>query len=128
MPVILHDPTFVYLIEAEIGVVKVGCSTDPLRRLRGISTHSPCPVRLIAQWPGSLADEAVIHRAFSEYRGHNEWFRVDGRFLAFVVERTGFGVDHIPEWSSLVFASSADRKRLGRIKASATRRANREVA
>ena len=102
--------SYVYIIEAQNGVAKIGCARDPHQRLATVRTHSPVLTRLISIWPGTYADERALHGKFEEYRLASEWFQIDGRFRRFFVEQSGKGVDKIPDWSSLTFHSAEERK------------------
>jgi hypothetical protein len=101
--------SFVYLIEAQIGVLKIGCAFSPESRLTSVRTHSPVPTRLIACWPGSYIDEQALHARFIAHRSHFEWFRIEGELLKFVAERMGQGLEAIEPWSAVLFDSSARR-------------------
>ena len=103
---------FVYLIQAQIGVIKIGHANDPSQRLATVHTHSPVPVRLIAQWPGKVSEERELHRRFDQHRTHSEWFRLEGDLLDFVSEVQGRGVDRIVEWSEVTRAGFAERQSL----------------
>ena len=37
-------------------------------------TFSPQEISVLAEAPGTLADEAKLHRVFSEHRVRGEWF------------------------------------------------------
>lgn len=89
------------MIEAKCGMVKIGCSDFPRVRLETIKTHSPVPVRLIAQWPGDSHDERRVHKRFSECRSHNEWFVIEGAVAEFVEAIRGTGLDAIADWDEI---------------------------
>lgn len=109
--------TFVYLIEAQMGVLKIGCSRKPETRLRTMAVNSPTPLRLIATWPGQIADEQALHRRFHDHRFYNEWFRLEGEVANFVESVRGKGVLSIPDWASCTPKASEERKRAGRERA-----------
>jgi hypothetical protein len=67
-------PLFVYVVEAENGMFKFGCSRQPKIRARGICANSPIKVRLVAFWLGDRRDEFQLHERFSSSRGWSEWF------------------------------------------------------
>lgn len=115
--------SFVYLIETALGQIKIGCSHWPEQRLKTFVANAPCPLRLIAKWPGEQADERKLHQRFRAERWHNEWFRYEGDLVAFVEQHRGVGVEYIPDWVSLTFAASAERRVKNRIGASEKRKA-----
>lgn len=66
---------FVYFIHApEVARVKIGFATNVASRVNKIRSDSPVPVLLIGQMPGTLADEANMHRRFEAFRINREWF------------------------------------------------------
>ena len=75
----------VYFIEAANGLIKIGRSTDPLRRLRGLQTGSPVQLRMVLVLTGlGVADEMALHDRFAEYRSHGEWFHPGPDLIEFV--------------------------------------------
>lgn len=92
MSPIRGDSKFIYLAEAQNGLVKIGVSSWPVSRVAAINLHSPIACRLIAMWPGYTDDERALHRRFAAFRRHNEWFVMHGEMLAFVDANRGVGV------------------------------------
>ena len=115
----------VYVIEAENGMVKIGQSNNPAARLRCINLHSPVRCRLIAVMDGKKADELSLHRRFSDFRAHNEWFHMMGGVFEFVASVSGRGVDRIPEWEEITIGSRSleERRAITREKKAAAMRA-----
>jgi len=73
-----HPPEcFVYFIESDNGMVKIGSSVDPETRLRALQTGSPCVLRLLFVEPGGSARERELHARFDACRRHGEWFEPD---------------------------------------------------
>lgn len=114
----MTNSSFVYLIEAQMGVLKIGCSARPETRLKTMAVNSPTPLRLIAVWPGVTADERALHARFDAHRFYNEWFRIEGDLAGFVESVRGKGVARIPDWSDSGPSGSAERKKAGRHSAS----------
>lgn len=54
--------------------VKVGYSANIAKRLKSYITESPYPLELLAVIPGTQALEQLIHKSYSAYQRHNEWF------------------------------------------------------
>lgn len=70
---------YIYLI-AEVaglpyGAVKVGYSTNPLRRPAELQTGNPRRLHLVAHKPGTEADEAALHAKYIKQNILQEWFR-----------------------------------------------------
>lgn len=102
--------TFIYLIEARSGEVKIGCSEQPELRLHAIAQASPCEVRLIAMWRGPFKEEGDLHRLFSEFRVYREWFKPEGALTEFVEAKRSVGVGPIASWGGAYAAEAAARK------------------
>jgi hypothetical protein len=100
---------YVYVVEAQNGLIKIGCSRVPENRAALISAHSPVLVRLIAKWPGSQADERELHTRFADFRHHNEWFSLVGPVAEFATEVRGRNVE-VAGWESLMFLAESERK------------------
>ncbi len=90
-----------YLVESQMGLVKIGYSVTPEARTASIQAFSPSLCRLIAKWPAERKAEYLYHRRFASVRAHSEWFSVAGEFADFVAEMRGVGVDSIPDWDAL---------------------------
>lgn len=72
---ITQSDGFVYLIQA-IGTpkVKIGYSTDPKSRLKGLQTGSPVQLEIVGTWAATQSDERAIHGLLSPSHVHLEWF------------------------------------------------------
>lgn len=103
---------FVYVIEAQSGLIKIGFSNNPASRAYTVRQHSPVPVRLIAKWQGQVSDELAEHSRFEAYRSHNEWFHVEGEVAEFVRSVFGRGLDLPPEeFETLLHSATLERKK-----------------
>ena len=71
---------FVYFIEAENGLVKIGNSTNIHKRLTTLKTQSPIKLKLIHSIPckefSGTRIERDLHIYFSKQRSHGEWFKL----------------------------------------------------
>ena len=76
---------FVYVIQADNGLCKIGRARDAQERLRQLSVASPCELRLIVAWPDGNPSflEAFIHEMWKEYRVRGEWFCIPEKTVAF---------------------------------------------
>lgn len=63
------------------GPIKIGCSTDPERRVLTLSTWAPFPIEVIATIPGNYILERRVHAHFADLHSHREWFRADQRIF-----------------------------------------------
>jgi hypothetical protein len=69
--------SFIYVIQADDGLIKVGISSNPSARLAQLQTSTPS--RLSLAYIGALrcngyAVEAEAHRRLADYRRSGEWF------------------------------------------------------
>lgn len=73
------------------GLVKIGFSDKPWRRLCEIRTHCPGEASMWAIISGDRAEEARLHVLFAESRVRGEWFLPDGPISAFVEDAIASG-------------------------------------
>lgn len=92
-------PNTVYIVRpvGKVGPVKIGCTSEVVRRVRVLQVWSPLPLELIATAPGTLYDEKHIHRAFATHRLHGEWFTVAGEVPAFIEHMQAHR--RLPKWA-----------------------------
>lgn len=69
---------YVYAIRSECGLVKIGWSSDPIRRLSKIQSDTPNKCVLVGAYVGGRDLEAEIHDQLRPWRVRGEWFRNDG--------------------------------------------------
>lgn len=100
--------SYVYLIESQSGLVKIGASKYPEQRAAQIALAACSPTRLIAVWPASFREEARLHRELAPHRSHREWFRIEGAVADLVTTRIGQGVERIKGWAEVVEEALAD--------------------
>lgn len=75
----------IYFIRDKLtGLVKIGYSTEPWRRLNKIQADCPGELEMIALVAGTLATEQALHEAFRGSRFRGEWFTFDGVVEAYV--------------------------------------------
>lgn len=69
---------FVYVIEHELGPLKIGKAKNPERRLRELQTSCPYALELRQkrQTETARAVEQYLHGYFSRYRRRGEWFDI----------------------------------------------------
>jgi hypothetical protein len=72
----LHRPGQVYVLDVDArSAVKIGfTSKSASRRRKALQTGHPLPLRVVWDGPGTLLDEASIHRLLSPSRLEGEWF------------------------------------------------------
>lgn len=65
---------FLYVVQIATGPIKIGVTDNVMRRLREIRNAQPYAASCLHQQPGSLAQEAAIHRLLMAYNISGEWF------------------------------------------------------
>lgn len=73
-----HHTRLYAIGEGKQGPVKFGVSTLPSDRLRGIQTHNPRPLTLLADIPSPKGFEDTVLSALQSHRIRGEWFRREG--------------------------------------------------
>lgn len=80
----------IYFLEAVgLGKVKIGFATDVRTRVRDLKVGCPVPVSLLGCIAGSMQDEQQLHKQFSAYRSHGEWFFLAGEVQDFIRKSIG---------------------------------------
>jgi len=78
---------YVYVIQYEPRLVKVGLATDPRRRLSQLRPDEPRHIFLAGMWAHPFADrvERLAHEMLAPHRTTREWFAVTADDAAAVV-------------------------------------------
>lgn len=70
--------SYVYFVEAKnLGLVKIGFSKDPSKRLKDLQTGSPDELEGLFTFPGTKQKEKELHRKLHRFRVRGEWFKLD---------------------------------------------------
>lgn len=75
---------FVYLAEREDGLVKIGWSSDVMRRMHELRKTFRSSVQLLACFPADKPTELALHARFAHLSEGGEWYRPGEDLLAFV--------------------------------------------
>lgn len=79
---------YIYFVQMDrIGPIKIGIAKDIGKRLFGLQTGSPYPLRLLCFFPGNEEMEEEIHISFDFIRLEGEWFLPHPKLLKLVEER-----------------------------------------
>lgn len=65
-------------------LVKIGYTVNLTYRLRDLRSTSPVELTLLGTVPGAKYREKELHKQFSEYRRHGEWFLNHGSLREFI--------------------------------------------
>ena len=67
-----------YIIQSDVtGMIKIGRSKDPQKRLKQLQTGNPNKLKLIAEFKGEGWKENYLHERLKSYRLEGEWFSYD---------------------------------------------------
>ena len=84
---------YVYFVQAiNSGMIKIGFSNNPNRRLRSLATGSAEPLQLLGSFLANPSDEKALHNRFGHLREIGEWFRADHDLLTFIEQSTAGAV------------------------------------
>lgn len=75
-------PDKIYFVQNE-DKVKIGCSCDVENRIKDITKHIP-DAKLIGTCEGGRELESEIHKTLSEYKLHNEWYKLNDITVALI--------------------------------------------
>lgn len=79
VPHVASSPGWAYAIaDPSMHHVKIGCSSDPRARLRGLQTGWPGLLEILWVAPGGGALEVHLHEHFRDRRVRGEWFDFAG--------------------------------------------------
>lgn len=81
---LMDEPSHVYFIYSA-GMVKIGYSTDWLRRTDAVCQGCPHDARVVLVLTGDRRMESAYHALFSDYRTNGEWFRCEGKMREFLM-------------------------------------------
>lgn len=78
----------IYFIRAsdDTGLIKIGHSVNPLRRLGEIQLMCPIQLKIIKVIEGDWAKEQSLHHRFRQTRCHGEWFRPTGEIMGLILK------------------------------------------
>jgi len=75
----------VYFLQARpMSLIKIGSSSDPIKRVRDLRRTSPEPLNVIRIIWGDYTSERILHGKFDEERQHGEWFSPSFRLTSFI--------------------------------------------
>lgn len=90
----------VYFIQAKtVGLIKIGITTDVVRRMCTLQVGSPDVLELLSVEPSDdpAALESSLHGRFWQERAHGEWFRPSATLMAYVTEN-GMSLADYDRW------------------------------
>ena len=81
------EPFKTYLMTDDTGLVKIGKSYNPLKRIKNLQT-SNTTIHLIAVSEQNIED--VLHHKFRVYRRQGEWFALSKQNIDHIIEKYNF--------------------------------------
>lgn len=101
--------SWVYFLRArDTGLVKIGKTTSPKKRITCLRTMSPVKLDVVALVRAHDYHEAMIHKALAEYREHGEWFRAEGDVADMIKKAAEGGIRPIHEYICKMAVDSAE--------------------
>lgn len=92
----------VYIVveEGNDSIVKIGMSTVGIKRLRGLRTGNPRPLRFhstreFLTAPEAYAAEQYLHDCLKDHRVSGEWYGVHPAYAQMLLHRLRF--EHLPK-------------------------------
>lgn len=73
-----------FILDTTAGLVKIGYSNKPHRRMTMLQTGSASPLEMLAIMEGEATAEAALHVKFKHRRVRGEWFRLAGPIEGFL--------------------------------------------
>jgi y4mF family transcriptional regulator len=81
--------SYAYFAHAEkTGLIKIGKAVNVQSRLKSLQHGSPDKLTLLGVIPESNMSEEELHKEFSKYRSHGEWFQSSQEILDFIADCT----------------------------------------
>ena len=83
-----------YIIQSSYtGMIKIGRSKDPEKRLKQLQTGNPNKLKLIASFENQGWQEKSLHEILESHRLEGEWFSYDcvGNIPAYLYEQIEWG-------------------------------------
>lgn len=65
--------------------IKIGYTTNVAKRIEGLRTASPMPIKVLATMPGDGSIEHQIHARFHGLRVNREWFQTSQSLVEFAI-------------------------------------------
>ena len=79
---------YLYFVGADEGPIKIGMTSNPKKRIKGLQTGHPHKLRYLALVPNASLQEAVYHERFAKHRLEGEWFTRHPDILAEIARLT----------------------------------------
>jgi len=71
---IFNDGYVYFIVCVHDNMVKIGYSTNPIKRLNSLQTSNYHDLELLGYIPGDIRDEKTLQHHFSAYHHRGEWF------------------------------------------------------
>lgn len=82
----------VYFVRGDrSGLVKIGYSVNPRKRMKGLMTGAAEPLTLLFVIRAPRSRERALHARFAKYRTQGEWFEAGPDLAAFIAKRSQHG-------------------------------------
>ena len=95
-PIEIASQEYIYVIGmAGTKFYKIGCSNNPVERLKALQTANPCDLDIIAIFisQNMYLDERRIHEHLNRFHKRGEWFEIDNVFETVMAVKDKYGLD-----------------------------------
>ncbi len=76
-----------FIIAPQVNLIKIGFTKRNVnKRLHELSGQSPVAVELILSIPGTTQVESKLHKQFSEFNHHGEWFEYSSSLQQYITD------------------------------------------
>lgn len=96
-----HASWLYFMHSEDSGLVKIGKTTHPTKRVACLKTMSPVPLTCIAMVRAHDFHEKMLHKALESYRAHGEWFRYEGEVVEVIQKARKDGIRPVQEFICL---------------------------
>ena len=83
--------SFIYFIQAENGLIKIGYTRNLKERLDILRSMSHSKLTLLLVLKGDRKKESRMHEIFQDYRVHGEWFKPEKYLIEYIEEMENSG-------------------------------------
>ena len=78
---------FIYFIQSENDLIKIGWTENIKKRINNLQTNSPFILNMLYFFKGTIEQEGNLHKKFEKYKHHNEWFQTNKEILTYIQNR-----------------------------------------
>jgi hypothetical protein len=85
--------SWVYFVQSSDFLIKIGTTTNIIKRLRILRTYNPT-IKVLLIKRGTIKNERKLHKKFDKYRFEGEWFEPSQEILDYIGKYNKKGILH----------------------------------